>query len=340
MRDLKNILNNIKQEPKLTKNDRVLIIDGLNMFFRSFMVINTVNYEGNHTGGMTGFLKSLGMLVRTIRPTRVIVVFDGEGSSQARKRIDSRYKANRENSTAVVNWDVFDNKEESEHSTKNQLERLGDYLSALPVHVLRLPKLEADDIIAYLCTQYGKFKSSIIVSSDKDFLQLASDSVEIYRPIQKEFMTKEKVVQKFKVLPQNFAIYRAILGDTSDNLGKIEGVGGAGLIKLIPEFGKDPEFTLKKLFKLCEEKLEDNKKYAKILAGANLVETNYRVMDLNHLDLFDKDKEHIEDVLESSTPRLNKMAFITLMAQDKVEGSITTNPDSWLETFRSLTYLD
>jgi len=67
-----------KEEP-LKLNDRVLIIDSLNAFIRSFTIINHVNKYGHHIGGLTGYLKSLGYAINLIRPTRVILVFDGQG---------------------------------------------------------------------------------------------------------------------------------------------------------------------------------------------------------------------------------------------------------------------
>ena len=76
-----------KEEPVLKVNDRVLLIDGLNLFFRNFAMLNMVNPDGIHVGGLGGFLRSLGALIRQIQPTSVYVVFDGAGSSTNRKNL-------------------------------------------------------------------------------------------------------------------------------------------------------------------------------------------------------------------------------------------------------------
>jgi 5'-3' exonuclease len=78
--ELLKILDNVSEEEKtstFTKESRILIIDGLNLFFRNFAVINLVNESGVHIGGLSGFLRSLGFLIKNIKPTSVYVVFEG-----------------------------------------------------------------------------------------------------------------------------------------------------------------------------------------------------------------------------------------------------------------------
>ena len=76
-------------------NDKVLIIDGLNTFIRCFSAMPTLNDDGAHVGGIVGFLRSIGYAIKTIRPTRCVIVFDGKGGSNRRKKVFSGYKANR-----------------------------------------------------------------------------------------------------------------------------------------------------------------------------------------------------------------------------------------------------
>ena len=90
-KDLLDLLNNIQENGDETpQSERFLLIDGLNLFFRNFSAINTVNSNGVHIGGLGGFFRSLGALIRTIQPTQVYVVFDGVGSSNNRKNIIRR----------------------------------------------------------------------------------------------------------------------------------------------------------------------------------------------------------------------------------------------------------
>ena len=117
----------------LHKNSKVLIVDSLNTFLRSFVAIHHINPAGNHVGGLGGFLKSVGAVIKQIQPTRVILVFDGVGGSTNKRYLYPEYKANR-HITKISNWDAFDNQEEESESITNQILRLVAYLKCLPLH--------------------------------------------------------------------------------------------------------------------------------------------------------------------------------------------------------------
>ena len=148
---LKQMLDNIKntKEEPLHSHSRVLLVDSMNTFLRSFAMINHINPSGAHIGGLTGFLKSIGFAIRHVKPTRVILVFDGTGSTTNKKNLFADYKANRK-IQRITNWEGFDDKEEESASIENQILRLIQYLRCLPVDLLSIDKVEADDVIAYL----------------------------------------------------------------------------------------------------------------------------------------------------------------------------------------------
>ena len=165
-------------------NDNILVIDAMNTFIRNFTMINLMNPQGSHVGGLVGFLKSLGFLVRTFDPTRIIVVFDGPGSTASRKIVNSDYKANR-NLSRITNWEMYDNKDQEYASMSAQIERLVEYLHMLPVDLLAINKVEADDVIAFIAKEFSDSKVTI-VSSDKDFMQVVNDNVRVHSPIKKK----------------------------------------------------------------------------------------------------------------------------------------------------------
>ena len=93
-KELFKLLDNITEEGKtIQTGERVLLIDGLNLFFRNFAMLNMVNPNGVHIGGLGGFFRSLGALIRQINPTQVYVVFDGAGSANNRKNLIPEYKS-------------------------------------------------------------------------------------------------------------------------------------------------------------------------------------------------------------------------------------------------------
>ena len=103
-----DILNQVQENkaPKKT-GERYLLIDGLNLFFRNFAMMNMVNPSGIHIGGLGGFFRSLGAEIRRTQPDQVYVIFDGASSTTNRKNIISEYKSGREDQR-VTNWEVFD----------------------------------------------------------------------------------------------------------------------------------------------------------------------------------------------------------------------------------------
>lgn len=294
-----------------------------------------MNPSGAHVGGLIGFLRSLGYVTRIFDPTRVVVVWDGKGGSGNRKNIDPNYKAQRATSR-ITHWGLYDTKEEETEALIGQLFRTQDYLECLPLHQMVLEKLEADDIMAYLAKRASSAgKKVTIVSSDKDFLQLVDNNIEVYAPVKKKTFTKDNIFEELKVLPTNYNIVKALLGDNSDNL---QGVKGLGIKTIVSQFPKllTEKTDLDYVYKVAEEKLEEKKIFPKIIHNWDRVETNFKLMDLHNTALDDKEVEYVEEILKTPVPDLQTGAFLHHLDQDKIEG-VTKNTEGWLENFRGLT---
>ena len=330
-----NILKNLKQTPPRALNDHILIIDAMNTLIRSFSLLKAMNPSGAHVGGLVGFLRSLGYVTRIFDPTRVVIIWDGKGGSANRKNIDPNYKAQRATSR-ITHWGLYDTKEEETEALIGQLYRTQDYLECLPVHQIGMEKLEADDIIAYLAKRaFDAGKKVTIVSSDKDFLQLVNDNISVYAPVKKTTFTNDNILEELKVLPENFNIVKALLGDNSDNIQGIKGLGIKTIISEFPNLVKE-KVDLDYVYTVAEEKLEGKKIFAKILHSWDKVTTNFSIMDLHDTVLDEKEISIIEDTLGEEIPDLRIGAFLHLLDQDKIEG-ITKNTEGWLENFRGLT---
>ena len=161
---------------------RILIIDALNLYYRSYIVDPSISLNGQPIGGLKGFLKSLQKLVRETKPDEVVICWDGEGGSQRRKAQNKNYKEGRK--PIRLNRSVKNLSEDQEKENKiwQQL-RLVEYLNEMPLIQLLLPHVEADDLIAFT-SQFADFKEDqkVIVSSDKDFYQLLNKSTVLIRP--------------------------------------------------------------------------------------------------------------------------------------------------------------
>ena len=330
-----DILNKIEQKPDRKLNDHVLIVDSMNTFIRSFAMLQAINPQGHHTGGLVGFLRSLGFLARTIDPTRIICVFDGQASSVSRKNINPEYKATR-NIKRITNWELFDDKDDEYASMTMQMHRLVEYLQCLPTTLISIDKVEADDTISYLAQKFAaNGKKVTIVSSDKDFLQIVNDNIEVFSPIKKKTYQKKDILEEIGVLPENYLIMKALLGDNSDNLSGIKGLGPKTLIKEFAGLVTDPSFELGDIHKICEEKLQTKKIFAQILYDWEKVKTNYELMNLFEPKLGDYEIFHILEKIKEPTPTLQVVTFLSMLESDQIE-ALNKNVEGWLEIFRPL----
>ena len=336
-KDLLNLLDTVQEHgEELPQSERYLLIDGLNLFFRNFSAINAVNSNGVHIGGLGGFFRSLGALIRTIQPTQVYMVFDGVGSSNIRKNIIPEYKSNR-NTSRITKHELFDNLEEEDDSKINQIVRIIQYLKTLPVKTVSLPTVEADDIIAYLSSTLPTKPEDrvFIVSSDKDYLQLISDKVIVYRPIEKEYYTTDTVKEKFNITPHNFLLYKLLMGDNSDGVTGIKGLGAKGLFKRFPELATQ-DLSFDDLINLAEAKLKEHIIYARVLHNIPLLEDKYRVMDLSNPMMDDKDKMFIDKFVENTPLHFLPDTFVEMCNEDQI-GNLIRNTDYWVrDIFKDL----
>ena len=331
--DFLGLLNDLDENtPDSPEPNRFMIIDGLNLFFRNFSAINAVNVHGTHIGGLGGFFRSLGFLIKTIDPTHIYMIFDGRGGSDSRKNLISEYKSGR-HVQRITNWDVFADLEEEDDAKYNQLTRVIQYLKVLPVKTTSIEKVEADDIIAYLSKKLLKDKNdkTFIVSSDKDYLQLITDQITVYRPTEKEFYTVETMKEKFNMPPCNFILYKMLMGDSSDKVSGIKGLGEKGLLKRFPELTTQ-ELTFDDILSISESKLKEHIVYARVLHDIELLRTKHKIMDLQVPMIDESDEAFLDEFIKSKTPKLKTDSFLRLYNADKL-GNLIRNPEMWVKGY-------
>ena len=330
-KELFKLLDGIQEQGEETvQSERILFIDGLNLFFRNFAVMNMVNPDGIHIGGLGGFFRSLGAMIRQIDPTQVYVIFDGAGSANNRKNINPLYKSGRD-LQRITNWDAFDDKQDEDDSKVDQMIRVIQYLKTLPVKTISIDKVEADDIISYLSKVVIKDPKdkAFIVSSDKDFIQLVSDNVIVYRPMEKEYYTEQTVIDKYKMSPKNFLLHKTLLGDNSDKIKGVKGLGEKGIYKKFPEL-MERDMDLQDIFSICEAKFKDHVVYARVLQNMDEMENNYKIMNLENPMISDKEKEYLDKVVSSEVPPYIPEQFLAFYNQDKLGGMIR-NVEFWVK---------
>jgi 5'-3' exonuclease len=323
----------IKDQPT-DKNAKVLIVDGLNLFIRVFAVSQTLNDSGQHVGGLTGFFISLAATIRSLQPTRVVICFDGQNGSTRRRKIFPNYKGNRKSMTKLNRTYDFATLEDEVESRKWQLKTLVTMLNFLPVTVMAPDNIEADDTIAELA-QYIELHggSSIILSNDKDFLQLVSEKTLVYNPAKKKMYRPKNVVEDYGIHPNNFLIYRTITGDNSDCIPGVYGIKEKTLLKFFPELADETKRDIDYLLDRTAEMVQDKKKppvaLTTLLDSKELLERNIKLMRLDEAAASGMTRTKILDAFDSPIQSLNRKEFNQYVGTIKIT-TVFSNIEQWL----------
>jgi len=284
---------------------RVIVIDALNMFIRNYIVNPMISTNGNPIGGSVGFLNSVKKLMRESKPDQVIICWDGAGGSQKRRQTVKEYKQGRK--PLRKNYKVEGMSEQSEKENMVWQQRiLMEMLNEMPIIQLMLDRVEADDIISMISGS-PKYKGwqKVIISSDKDFLQLLDGETVLYRPIQKKAWTKNTVIEEYGISPENFVIARAIAGDKSDNLAGIKGAGLPTIAKRLSFLIDDEMHTLNEVYDHCANAEGKLKFYERIVEDWDRVETNYKVMNLTPPSISVQGRKKVNYALDNFEFELN-----------------------------------
>lgn len=199
---------------------KIILVDGHNLLFRMFYGIpsSIKNPKGKEIRGLVGFLGSLKKLADKFNPFSLVVIFDSETSRDSNLMIDVDYKANRKDYTEVI----------EDENPFSQLPLIQKALDFLDICYLEVEKNETDDYIASLISN-NRFKDYeyIIVSNDTDFIQLIDEQVFLYvlKGKNSVLYDRELIMDKYQILPDKYVIYKALVGDKSDNIEGIHGIG-------------------------------------------------------------------------------------------------------------------
>lgn len=198
------------------------MIDGANAIYRAFFAIPNLRApDGTPTNAAYGFATMLAKVLREERPTHVVVAMDPPGGS-FRNEIYPEYKAGRD-------------KQPEDLTT--QIPLVTEVCEAFRVPLLMVPGFEADDVIATLVETAPEGAEICIVSTDKDLMQLVRPGIELLDTMKGRRIDEAAVEERFGVRPEQLLDLRALVGDPSDNIPGVKGIGEKGAAKLLLEYG-------------------------------------------------------------------------------------------------------
>lgn len=281
-----------KKGRKKMEHKRIVIIDGNSLINRAFYALPPLTTkEGQHTNAIYGFMTMLFKVMEEYRPQYIGVAFDKKAPTFRHKEYDA-YKAGRKKMPPEL---------------AEQMEPLKEVLDALNIYRIEIEGFEADDLIGTLAKYCeGRDFESLIVTGDKDALQLASNKTKILitkKGISNlEIYDDKKVFEDFEVTPLQFIDLKGLMGDKSDNIPGIPGVGEKTAIKLIKEFGSIEnlvENSHQIFADKLREKIQDNVQQAILSKRLATIVTNVPVeMSVESLRVEEFDKSKILEIFK------------------------------------------
>lgn len=213
------------------QRDKILVVDGTNLAWRSIHAIRPgSSFNEGVTGPLVLFYNTLSRYVKNEKPDYMIICWEG-GKSRFRKRLLPQYKENRKPNDVPLKEPGF--------------RLIKEFLTLANVHQEAQEGFEADDVIAAVCHAYDSTHDIVILSADKDLLQLVGPNVKQMRfgptGTKPDLWTEWDVLREYGCAPKRLPLLMALMGDKSDNIPGIEGIGPKKGIKILKEGGWDLE---------------------------------------------------------------------------------------------------
>jgi len=242
---------------------KLILIDGSALAYRSYFALirnPLINSRGENTGAVYGFTSSLFKLLDKIQPDYIACVFDTPAPT-FRHELYADYKSTR----AKMPEDLVDS-----------LPWIKEILYAFNIPVIEMPGFEADDVIGTLAVKASKTGIDVgIFTGDKDYYQLVNDNIKILDPKTLQWYDAAAVVEKIGIPPDKIIDYLALMGDHSDNIPGVPGVGEKTALELIKEFGGLSE-VLESASKIKKKKIAEA-----VAANADLARLSYRLATID-----------------------------------------------------------
>jgi DNA polymerase-1 len=208
---------------------KLILVDGSGYLYRAFHALPPLtNSRGEPTGAVLGVLNMLNKMLKEEAPERIAVVFDAPGRT-FRDDLFDKYKAHR----APMPDDL-----------RSQVQPLYDTVAAMGLPLLRVPGVEADDVIGTLANKASDAGFKVLISTgDKDMAQLVGPNIELLNTMSNTRLDRMGVKAKFDVFPEQIVDYLALVGDSSDNIPGITGVGPKTAAKWLNQYQRLDELV-------------------------------------------------------------------------------------------------
>jgi len=311
----------------------IMLIDGNSLMYRAFYAMSPVlNDKGIYTNAVYGFINMLLKATEDYTPSHIAVAFDMHGKTFRNDLYDD-YKANRS---------------ETPQELRPQFDLIKDVLASMEIQIIELPKYEADDILGTMSKMAKKegYKT-LIVTGDRDILQLINEDVNVYMTVkgisQVQIFDTAKVNEKYTLLPGQIIDMKGLMGDSSDNIPGVKGVGEKTAIKLLSEYQslEGVYDNIDKIKGKLKEKLENDKDMAFVSKELATIKMDLELdIDLDNCIMKSLEETNVLSKLEefkfgSIIKKIRKSTGTDGNSTSKVNEIVNITDESMLDDFVS-----
>ena len=320
---------------KRKKYTTTLLVDGDSLLKTAYHGAKNLYYKENHIGGIFQFLTMLRKCLNEHRYDRVLVFWDGRFSGRLRYDIYKDYKSNRDK-------DFYNETPPSEPELFIQKERVIQYCEELFIRQYKDPIIEADDGIAYYCSKIKPNEKIVVVTNDRDLLQLLDDRVGVYIINLRKIVTTSNYNEHFSHHHTNLKLLKILSGDNSDNIKGIKGISEKTIIKYFPEF-VTKTLTLEYIISKIEDIQSERKTRLKTLdniinkvtvgvQGSDIYEINEKIINLKKPLLTESSKTELDDLFETPIDPEDRTTknVIKMMLEDGLTMAIPGGRDGYI----------
>lgn len=291
----KKVANSAKKLKDTTiKEIKAHIIDGYGIAFRAFYAFpSVINKNGMEIGGLIGFIKMISNLFKKLNPSHCIVIFDVGKSF--RNDIFPEYKSHRKKASPEI---------------YAQLPFLRNVCDILDLKFDQIDGYEADDLIASYAKHFSQLVNfiikSIVISSDKDLVQVIDENTQIFDPIKSKYMNEKNLLEEYGISPKQFIDIQSLTGDAADNIPGVRGIGNKIAHRLIKEYK-----SIENIFSNIENIKSKKKIYQSLLENKDVAMLSKKLVTLkNDLNTqFNINDIKIQTIIDTKAQRCMEYLF-------------------------------
>ena len=310
-------------------------MDGDSLLKTAYHGAKSLYYKETHIGGIFQFLTMLRKCLNEHSYDRVFVLWDGKFSGRLRYDIYNDYKSNRDKN-------FYEEQPPSDPDLYIQKERVIQYCEELFIRQFQDEIIEADDGIGYYCTKLKEDEKIVIVTNDRDMLQLINERVGVYVINLRKIVTTKNYNENFNHHYTNLKLLKILSGDNSDNIKGIKGISEKTLIKYFPEFTLQ-SLTLEDIFSKIELIQSERKTRLKTLdniinkvtvgiQGEDIFSINEKIIDLKKPLLTESAQHTLDELFETPIDPEDRTTknVIKMMLEDGLTMAIPGGRDGYI----------